>query len=209
MIDDSALIHRAPYDPQKAREYYLRTRKLKGRRPAAPDSPGGRRPPKAEDKRPDGGRGTKPTAESRKEARAQAEQRLEDLRIRLDRLRNLLAERVEAAKKRSGIEDQTPNSGSDSKSKKSSSSKSGGSDSKPATAQEKREAAKRAKESYEKNKKLKGPKKEDPTIQQQIEKVEEQIRDIQKKLREAAATARKNSEAKSKKKTAILQDRRQ
>jgi hypothetical protein len=38
--EDFILAHsNAPYDPKKAHEYYLRTRELKGRRPASPQKP--------------------------------------------------------------------------------------------------------------------------------------------------------------------------
>ena len=100
MIDDSALFHAGAYDPQKAHEYYLRTRKLKGRSPSAPQASPGRS---------SGGTATapaaiggKPNRFKTKSKRAQLEAQKEHLKERLDHLRQVLEELVDAAKKRSG-----------------------------------------------------------------------------------------------------------
>lgn len=208
-IDDSALLHGRVYDPVKAHEYYLKTRKLKGRQPRSESSPGGRRITRSEFKDAATGNEGKYAAdrkESRRKAHAQAVKRLEELEGRLDRLKNLLAERVAAAKRRSGIEvKESPSK----KAEKSSSDKKGGSSDRKSTAKEKRDAAERARKSYEKNKKANPSKNHDPSVAKQIEQVEKEIREVRQKLKEATARARKVSEEKSKTKTETSKGRRQ
>lgn len=184
MIDDSALFH-GTYDPVKAREYYLRTRKLKGRRPttATVVSPGrgGRRPAGASAARAGGKPNRSKTKSRQEELRAQKEA----LEKRLDRLREVLEQLVDAAKKRSGGD---PNKGKNDKDKapetqadKADRNKDAKKD-KPETASQKKERAKKAKEAYEK---------EHPnTLSQDVDILQAQVADIQDKIQSALAAAR-------------------
>lgn len=184
MIDDSALFH-GTYDPVKAREYYLRTRKLKGRRPAATQqlSATTRSPAKKSSAIVRGGAPNRANTKSR---RAELEAQREALEKRLDRLREILREKVEAAKKRSGgqkkeSEEKTaPETQVDKADRNKAEKKS--KPTKPETAAEKKERAKRAKEAYEK---------EHPnTLSQDIDILKAQIEDIQSKIQKAVADAR-------------------
>ena len=106
MIDDSALLHaEKPYDAQKAREYYLRTRKLKGRKKGSGQpTPTGRNPRGAQPKAaPHPVKPRKTKAQKQKEAEVQ----VAALKKRLARLKEALAELVKAAKLRSGVETKT------------------------------------------------------------------------------------------------------
>lgn len=128
------LSHADPnYDPRKRREYYLRTRQLKGR------EPGAGRPPSAPSGRPNLNLSTE------KERR----ERVEALQRKLDRLKEIYQELLAQSKGRAGIE-----SPSKTPAKKASSSK-GGSSSTKTTAKERREAAERSKEWREKHPKKK------------------------------------------------------
>lgn len=179
-VDDSELFHRAPYDPVKAREYYLRTRKLKGRRPttAFKDSPGrgGRRP--------NGPAANRANTKSRQaELRAQKEA----LEKRLDRLREVLEKLVEDAKKRNKKNSGNPNR-KDEKDKAPETSvdkadrNKAEKDSKPLTAKQKSDKARKAKEAYEK---------ENPTsLSDDVDILREQVKDIQGKIRTALEQAK-------------------
>lgn len=108
--EDIILAHaKQPYDPVKRRERYLRTRKLKGRRPAQQRPVVNKRPQKgALPPRTPGGS----TAEQRRKALAQrraAQRRKVTARVakltkKLIKLRAELQELVELAKLRSGVE---------------------------------------------------------------------------------------------------------
>lgn len=184
-IDDSALFHASRYDPVKARAYYLRTRKLKGRRPttATPTSPGrgGRKPSSVINNRP----GVKPNRADTKSRRAELKAQQEALKKRLERLEVVLSDLVKAAKKKSGGD---PNKQDDSKDKAPETKKDKADRNeaekkdKPETASEKKERAKKAKETYEK---------EHPnTLSQDVEILKAQVEDIQAKIRKAVADAR-------------------
>lgn len=184
MIDDSALFH-GTYDPVKAREYYLRTRKLKGRRPAASKqlSATTRSPAK---KSASIVRGGAPNRANTKSRRAELEAQKEALEKRLDRLREVLREKVEAAKKRSGGQKKeaekksAPETEVDKADRNKAEKKS--KPEKPETAAEKKERAKAAKEAYEK---------EHPnTLSQDVDILKAQIEDIQNKIQKAVADAR-------------------
>lgn len=181
MIDDSALlVHGSRYDPVKAREYYLRTRKLKGRKPAA-SKPA---PSKTVSKRVQGSVG-KPNRAKTKSRQAELKAQKEALEKRLERLREVLADLVEAAKKRSGGD---PNKKKDEKGKapetqvdKADRNKAE-KDRKPLTAKQKADKAKKAKEEYEK---------EHPTsLSDDVEILREQVKDIQGKIQKALDDAR-------------------
>lgn len=191
MIDDSALFHGA-YDAEKARAYYLRTRKLKGRRPstATPTSPGrGGRPAAAT------AGGGKPNRSNTKSRRAELLAQKEALEKRLDRLREVLAKRVKEAKATSNknapkskkIEkDVAPETktdvadrGTDEKSKK-------------LTSAQKSTKAKKAKDAYEK---------EHPnTLSSQVEVLQLQVQDIRTKIQKAISDAHPEKQDAGKKK---------
>lgn len=181
-FDDSALFH-GVYDPVKAREYYLKTRKLKGRKPttATKTSPGrgGRRPANVPAARPK----ANPQHAKARRRRAELQAEKERLEKRLDRLREVLAEAVKDAKKRGGNKKKEAEKGRApetpvDKADRNKAEKSR----KPETASQKRERAKKAKERY---------KKENPvTLSDDIEVLREQIKDIQAKIQKAVADAR-------------------
>lgn len=185
MIDDSELFH-GTYDPQKAREYYLRTRKLKGRRPstATITSPGkgGRRASSSLVKS-----GSKPNRVDTKSRQAELKAQKEALEKRLDRLREVLAELVDAAQKRSAGADKNK----DKKDKKdiAPETKIDKADrnkaekaAKPLTSKQKADKAKQAKEAYEK---------EHPnSLSTDVDILKSQVQDIQAKIQKAVADAR-------------------
>lgn len=107
-----AIIHEADYDPTKRREYYLRTRELKGRQPGVgrPQSPtvrpGVGRPPSPAT-RP--GRATLPTKAVQGQVKPKSkseeiEARVAELKARLERLREVLRELVKQAQIRAGVD---------------------------------------------------------------------------------------------------------
>lgn len=168
------------YDPQKAHEYYLKTRKLKGRRKGTGSSSSGRPTPGQSIVSTRADRASVSVEQKRKEQAA----KVQALKGKLDKLQNLLKQLTEKLNARSGDD-------AKSDSTKSSSEKSGGGskdskDRKPLTAKQKADARDRAKESYEKNNKP-DPKKSQTQeeIREKIADVREQIRDVQQKLREA------------------------
>lgn len=175
-FDDSALLHGRYYDPVKAREYYLRTRELKGRRKGRTQdvtSPRSGSSSPTTPSRPKGSTAQPTTWKSHREQVAALEARLE-------RLKDVLAKLVEEAKARSGIETKTKSDKSD---KSESSSKGGGSKKgEKRTAAEKRKDAERQKEYREKQK-------------PELEQLREQIKDVQEKIRAAVEAAAKRKEA--------------
>ena len=187
MIDDSELFH-GTYDPTKAREYYLRTRKLKGRKPttATPSNPGrgGRRPANA----PKGAAGGTASRSKTKSRQAELRAQKEALEKRLDRLREVLSELVKAAKKRSGgnpnkgkdKKDAAPETQADKADRNKAEKKA-----KPETASQKKEKAQKAKEAYEK---------ENPnSLSTDVDILKSQVEDIQAKIQKALADARDRS----------------
>jgi chromosome segregation ATPase len=184
MIDDSSLLHaEQPYDPQKAREYYLRTRKLKGRRRGSAVQNTSTRSSTASAAAKQKAKPKKTAAQKRKEVEIQ----VAALKKRLARLKEVLAELVKAAQKRSGVDKPDPKHKAD--------SKSNAKDAKPQTAQQKREAAKRAKENYEKNKDKQTPEKE-------LADLKKEIKAIRAKIQKALDDAKKQNARNPKSKTA-------
>lgn len=177
-FDDSALLkHEAPYNPDKAREYYLRTRKLKGRRPttATPTSAGrgGRRPTtavKSRDK-------TKSRQEELKAQKAALEKRL-------DRLRDVLKELVDAAQSRSGIDQPEKKKAAKDAAAKTSKAGSGKSD-KDLTTSQKREKAQKAKKEYDKD--------HGATLTQDVEALKKKVTEIRAKIEKALDDAREQA----------------
>lgn len=197
--DDSALFHmRDGYDPQKARDYYLRTRKLKGRRKASAVSPStnanvaerlGTKRPGAAKPAPKGK--PKLSAAGKRRLRAKAEARVDALEARLDKLRDVLDQLVEAAKARSGVDPKEDKAKAD----KNTAEK----DRKPQTAAEKREAAKKAKDKYEEENA--GPSAKAKALESKIADVQEKIKKAQADLAQAGVEARARKKSKTKSKT--------
>lgn len=183
MIDDSELFHGA-YDPVKAREYYLRTRKLKGRKKATPKSTstsgsvglkvGKTAAPKVASKR-----------LKAKRRRAELLRQQKVLRKRLERLRVVLRQLVEEAestsKKNSSPNAKKNERKTESRSKTSSSSSSS-KDRKSLTASQKAEKAKKAKEEYEKEKPI--------SLSKDVEILKKQVKDIRAKIDKAMKESR-------------------
>lgn len=149
------------YDPAKRREYYLKTRKLKGRKAAALRTSKSR--PTAKPKPP-----TKTRAQRQAERRRKLEAEVNALKARLEKLRDALAELTKKAKARSGVKP-TSNSPKKTTAKKTTAKKE--------TAAQKAKDAKRSKEYYEKHKdeiladEIKSLKGKIQTIQERIEKM--------------------------------------
>ena len=99
MIDDSALIHGGAYDREKAHQYYLRTRKLKGRQSGPQTAPGGHTSPQ-KTFTPSGGSGGKPNRADTKSRQAQLQAQKDRITARLEHLREVLDKLVGDAKKR-------------------------------------------------------------------------------------------------------------
>jgi len=170
--------HAGTYDPVKAHEYYLRTRKLKGRNTGSVDNtstPNGKAPNVSTPPKPSA---PQPTVES------VTKERTEKLRARLEKLKELLASLVKEAKDRSGVDQ--PAKADDTAKDKAKDTTSAEEDK---TAKQKREAAKAAKEYYEKNKDV-------ATLQQEIADVKAKIKDAREKITAAVAKAREEAAAK-------------
>lgn len=182
MPDDSALLHGRLYDPQKAREYYLRTRKLKGRRAGSAEVPASQR-----------SRGPAASPANPKTRRAQLEAQKAILEKRLDRLRDILAQKVEAAKARSGVKNE-PADKADAPAEKAAKNEANKKDS-PLTAKQKQVKAEKAREEYKKENR------ENPPLSDEVAQLQRQIVDIRAKIQAAVKDAREKS-AQSNPKTA-------
>jgi hypothetical protein len=200
----SELTHVFPelYDPVAAREYYLRTRKLKGRPRSSSPIPAGRRPP-AQVKR----LSSRPvpkvpmkkakvvpkksTAQRNKETQA----RVAGLQAKLDQLRQMLALLVKQAKARSGVIEPAKKLTPKQAAEKAASEK-------KMTPQQKVEAAKKARETYA-NEKGKTTKLTEQELNEKIAAVADKIRDMQAKIAAAQqkATKRKSSSVGARAKT--------
>lgn len=182
------------YDPVKAREYYLKTRELKGRKK------GVEKAPTSVDKLPSWVTDTvevedtsdnikkvsgpvKPTVDAGA-LREAATKRQAQLRARLERLEGVLADLVEKSAQAAGAD--TKESTEKSKETEKSDSKE---KEKPKTAAEKKDAAKKAKEDYEKNKKPESSP-SDQDLQNQIEAIQKKITDARASLQSAIARAK-------------------
>lgn len=92
------------YDAEKAHDYYLRTRELKGRQAAVEEPPAVKKSafrPSVQPKAAPKATSSKPTPEQRRAAIAA---QVEALRAKLEQLKKVLAELVAQAKARSGVE---------------------------------------------------------------------------------------------------------
>lgn len=183
-FDDSALFHRAAYDPAKAREYYLRTRRLKGRRRGASDEPSG-------DRRGSGGASNAVLRDSRRE---QLEARKEALENKLEQLRDILREAVEDAKKRSDAgkgEENSEKEGDKSTETKDPKEKADKNEQEKSklTEQQKREKREASREQYARENRT--------TLSKDVQVLETQIKDIRAKITNALAEAREKSSSTS------------
>jgi hypothetical protein len=198
-VEDLLLRHGADiisheYDPVKAREYYLRTRELKGRRKGAGPTTSGLRSRSAQTTAGNrqriaipGGQLKRPAnALTPQQRKAAIEARVKALKGRLEKLKAALAELVKQAKIRSGADPADVKS-KDSKTKpKDTKSK----DNKPQTAAEKRAA----KERYEKQKKENStPAKQEEQLRAEIKRVEEKIAKVREELRASLQRAREKA----------------
>lgn len=163
------LVH--AYDPAKRREYYLKTRKLKGRKPTVKRATANgvrsktsytvKQRPKA-----------KPKAQSKTRAQRQAERtrkleaRVNALKARLEALRAALAELTKQAKSRSGVKPASKKSSEPSKGTNKKAEKK--------TASQKAAAAKQSKEYYEKHK--------DEILADEIKSLNGKIKTIQERI---------------------------
>lgn len=191
MIDDSGLFH-GDYDPAYAREYYLRTRKLKGRERKAEVSSVSSPSKKFKSGPVQVHQGQKPKAPKAASRRAELQKQKERLEARLDVLRDVLEQAVEAAQARSGVKKNSAEKAKaapESKSAKTAKSKANSSKDKPETASQKRERAKKAKEAYEKENRI--------TLSDDVEILKKQIEDIKEKIMKALEQARTKNQGKT------------
>lgn len=185
MIDDSSLFH-GTYDPVKAREYYLRTRKLKGRKKGSSlqksGRPGGHLPATV------GKSAGRPNRADTKSRRAELLAQKVALEKRLEHLREVLAQRVKEAKAlgaapkpKKDEKGKAPETQVDKADRNNAEKKA-----KPLTSSQKAKKAKAAKDAYEK---------EHPTsLSQDVEILKAQVQDIRKKIKKSIQDAqeRKN-----------------
>jgi hypothetical protein len=179
--DEVILEHaKAPYDPVKRREYYLRTRKLKGRRVG--DAPDKKEPPaKGEKTLPARTPGKSVTSSQirRNKHRTLTEVRVAALKVRLEKLRGTLKQLIRQAQIRSGatlvpmhrVPTKQPNAAGPNRTQ----------DTSPQTARERKESAKRSKEYYENNRpnsakdSKPSPRQVENQLKAEIEKVRTQV----------------------------------
>jgi len=150
------------YNPAKAREYYLRTRQLKGRQAGSKDTPVGRPAAKTPVVAP------KKTALKPAPTSKQVEARVAEMKGRLEKLRKVLRELVKQAKARSGIDPK------DDKSKAPAGSK-------------KLSAAERKKAAEASAKYRKANPQKDESISDEAKRLAEQIKDVNAKIAKARA----------------------
>lgn len=183
------------YDPVKRREYYLKTRQLKGRAPAQ-SKPGAkdRIGPSSQTKV----RSITKSNDYEQRRKAAAEKQAA-LRNRLAKLKEILARLVEEARKKSSSSSSTSTSSTSPKSKSSTSKSSSSSSSKsePKTAAEKKKDTEYSKEYRKKHPTPSSSSSSTPTSPE-IRRVQAQIREIQRKLREAAKAPKKADVASTK-----------
>lgn len=169
---------RHEYDPVQAREYYLRTRELKGREKANAKPPASRSPlprTKAAPKK----AAAIPSMQNRQaKQKAATAKRVAELKGRLDLLKLYLKGLLDEAKAKSG---EKPNKDKPKDDPKTAKSGSGKSD--PKTASEKAKAAKAAKKQYDKD----NP---EAALNDEIEDVIEKINKAKQKLKDSLQLAR-------------------
>jgi hypothetical protein len=185
LLDGTILMHGStPYDPVKAHEYYLRTRKLKGRQGSLGTAPARPRPSRSRStgfvvKLPNG-KTTTMSARELTEQKAYAAKRVQEIKVKLAELSSKLKKAMSEARKK------------DAKSTREAK--------KPETAAEKSEKAREAKQYREKNQTKLATKrraaaktpeaKEKAAKEGAVAKLEGQIEDIQKRLKAAVSIQR-------------------
>jgi hypothetical protein len=177
LVEDIILAHaRTPYDPVKRREYYLRTRQLKGRGPGGTINGLGK----------PSGIKEGPKSEPRSSA---IEARVSELQKRLIKLKVLLRQLVEDAKRRSGVEikkdSATTNTDTTGSNKKT--------EPQTKTVSQKKEAAKKSKEYYDKNVKKVSLSTSEKRLKDQIADTERTIMKIREDLKAPVERARKKA----------------
>lgn len=189
------------YNPAKAREYYLRTRELKGRQIGrAEPAPLVRQ--KLADTKTLTPREKKAPVSSRKSSVQKKEEtkaKVARLEKKLDQLKDLLKRLVAEAKERSGVETKKETKTSSSSNSKTANSST--TDSKP-TAAQKADKAKKAKAEY---------KKENPTskkdeagdLEKEIAAVREKIAKAKADIKEAIAKQRKSKTTQNRERSAL------
>jgi chromosome segregation ATPase len=196
-IDDSALLHMRPseggarYDPVKAREYYLRTRKLKGRTKSAIVTTAPRtRVSEKPTSKPSASRKPKKTSEQK---RKEAQVKVDALKGRLAKLKALLAKLVAEAKGRSGVEPKKDTTNKTESPKEKATRNATAKDRKPLTTEQKAEARKRSKEYYQENKTAQ----KDESTSKEIAQVQAQIKEVRSQLKKALENAKKDSKGRA------------
>lgn len=172
--DDSALLHSRYYDPAKARAYYLRTRQLKGRQPGSYQPPSQSHTPAVKALSPN----------AKKARREELERQKKALENRLDRLKDILASKVKAAKARSGVVDKPTSTDTketpEDKANKNQDTKKDT----PLTTKQKNDKAKKAHEQYVKD---------HPSLPQELQALQRQIVDIRAKIKAAVQDAQRKA----------------
>lgn len=179
---------RQPYDPQARRQRYLETRQLKGRRRAERNDIASRSSGHGGSNGAASGGQHQNNSGNHQQVSAETKARIAALRGRLDHLRDILAQKVEAAQKRSGVETKSQR---DSKTSTTSKKGSGGGSEK-LTAKQKADAAKRSKDYYEKHKNDSSSSSDSQSIEQlrkQIKQIEAQIAAAIQRARTSKAAA--------------------
>lgn len=155
------------YDPQKAHEYYLRTRELKGRTPSSTSpTPLATRTGVGTSSSP---RRT-PLTQTAEQHRQEVKARVEALQSRLEALRKVLQELVRLAQARSGVETTKPSEKSSSEPK--------------LTSSQKKAAAEASKKYYEEHKDdALTPSEQLESLQTKVKAVEAKIQELRDKLK--------------------------
>lgn len=143
---EQELMHASVYDPVKAHQYYLRRRQLKGRRPGAGDDISSRSGGRGDQ----GGTGGTSNSVLRKSREQHLDAQIEELRGKVDRLRELIRARVDKAKERAGVDTSKEDKKTSTTKEKDSSKKEKDSKDKPLTEKQKADKRKASKEQYEK-----------------------------------------------------------
>lgn len=169
------LKHAGVYDPAKARAYYLRTRVLKGRKKGSGDELGG-----------DTRLGGSPNNVIRPSRQAELREQRDRLEKRLERLKSILSNMVDAAKARSGVE-------VESKSAKSETSKAAekkaSSKDKPLTEKQKQDKRDASKKQYEEEK--------GATLSVEVQQLQKQVKEIRAKIEAALEDSRRKAKKKN------------
>lgn len=169
------------YDPVKAKEYYERTKKLKGRKKGVTPEPAGGRPTAGNFSK------TPPKAVAKKAPSGNRMAMLNERLNRLNEVLDLLASKVAAAQARSGVEGVAKKTAATKKAASSTTEPS-----KDKTSTQKKADAKAAAKAYEKNQKGESTQSAQ-AVQDEIEEVQKKIAEARDELVAALAKARASS----------------